>query len=97
MEKKHIENWIKKKKEHRGAMTPEQIFDGIRSGDAGALGSGITLIESRNAEHREDANDLVKLCLAHRGGFNSSRNYRGSRCGKEYIYRVIRSCSNQTR
>jgi LAO/AO transport system kinase len=67
MKKKHIENWIKKKKEHRGAITPEQIFDGIRSGDAGALGSGITLIESMNAEHREDANDLVKLCLAHRG------------------------------
>jgi LAO/AO transport system kinase len=67
MKKQHIENWIKKKKEYRGAMTPNQIFDGIRSGDTGALGSGITLIESQNPEHREDANELVKLCLAYRG------------------------------
>lgn len=67
MKKKHIENWINKKKEHRGAMTPKQIFEGIRSGDSGALGSGITLIESQNIKHKQDANELVKLCLTHRG------------------------------
>lgn len=67
MKKKQIDNWIKKKKEHRGTMTPRQIFDGIRSGDSGALSSGITLVESQHTEHREDANELVKLCLVYRG------------------------------
>jgi GTPase len=67
MKKEKVADWIKKKKERRSNLTPEQIFDGIKKGDHGALGSGITLIESQNPEHRSDANDLIKLCLPHSG------------------------------
>ncbi len=63
MKKKKINDWIKKRQEHLKKINPEEIFDGIRQGDRVALSSGITLVESQNPEHRQDANDLVQRCL----------------------------------
>src|SRR3989338_9283147 len=61
--KKDINQWIRKKKEYRAAQHADVLFAGIQSGDIAALSSGITLIESTNPDHRNDANDLLKLCL----------------------------------
>jgi LAO/AO transport system kinase len=47
MKEKKIEDWIKKKQEHRSKMTPIELFDGILAGDITALSSGITLVESQ--------------------------------------------------
>ncbi|MDG1428685.1 MAG: methylmalonyl Co-A mutase-associated GTPase MeaB [Crocinitomicaceae bacterium] len=67
MKEKKIEDWLKKKRDRRLKMTPEEIFDGIRSNDVTALSTGITLLESQNPAHRLLANELIKLCLPYSG------------------------------
>jgi len=67
MKKKNIDNWIKKRKEHLGKNVPDQLFQRMRKGDMSALSSGITLVESVNREHRENANELVQQCLPYSG------------------------------
>ena len=67
MKKKNIDTWIKKRKEHLGKNVPDQLFHRMREGDVAALSSGITLVESVNGEHREDANNLVQQCLPYSG------------------------------
>lgn len=61
--KKDINQWIRKKKEHRATQHADMLFSGIQAGDIAALSSAITLIESTNPNHRNDANELLKLCL----------------------------------
>ena len=39
------------------------LYDRLRSGDRGALARAITLVESRQREHRDQANALLDLCL----------------------------------
>ncbi|MBL1279135.1 MAG: methylmalonyl Co-A mutase-associated GTPase MeaB [Fluviicola sp.] len=63
MKEKDINNWVKKRQEHLKKMNPDGIFDGIKRGDRVALSTGITLVESQNPAHREDANALVQRCL----------------------------------
>lgn len=41
------------------------LFEGIRRGDYAALARAITLIESRNPAHREQAQELLNRCLPH--------------------------------
>lgn len=61
--RKDVHKWIEQKRAHRRALTPQALFEGLRNGDAGSLSSAITLIESMNPEHRDDANELLRLCL----------------------------------
>ncbi|MDX2362632.1 MAG: methylmalonyl Co-A mutase-associated GTPase MeaB [Crocinitomicaceae bacterium] len=63
MKKRKVEDWLKKKQERRVTLGPDQIFAGIREGDRAMLSAGITLVESKNPEHRADANSLIQLCL----------------------------------
>ena len=63
MKKRNVEDWLKKKQERRSTLHPEQIFDGIREGNKAMLSAGITLVESKNPDHRADANSLIQLCL----------------------------------
>ncbi len=67
MKEKKIENWIKKKRDRRLKMTPPEIYEGIIAGNLTALSSGITLVESQHSDHRQLANELIKLCLPHSG------------------------------
>lgn len=67
MKKAQIEDWLKKKQALRRDMRAEAIFNEIVKGDISALSRGITLIESHNELHREEANKLVKLCLPSSG------------------------------
>jgi len=63
MKNKNFDNWVNKRKAHLKKMTPDEIFESLKNGDRVALSSGITLIESQNTTHREDANLLIQKCL----------------------------------
>lgn len=52
----------------RGAEQAEELAEGIRAGDRGALARGITLVESRAASHRIAAERLLHLLTPHAGG-----------------------------
>ncbi len=67
MKNKNFENWVNKRKAHLQKMAPDEIFEKLKNGDRVALSSGITLIESQNASHREDANLLIQKCLPFSG------------------------------
>ncbi len=67
MNKKHINDWIKKKQERREALNPTKLFEGIQHGDRASLSAGITLIESHNPDHRTAANSLIQSCLSASG------------------------------
>lgn len=56
---KRIQQFRKKKKNHL------QLIDGILQGDKTALSQAITLIESQNPKHQQQADDIIKACLPH--------------------------------
>lgn len=47
--------------------TAAEIFEGLQAGDKRMLAKGITLIESRNPDHREQAEALLDLVIPHTG------------------------------
>lgn len=63
MKNKNVNDWVKKRQDHLKKMNPDEIFDGIKNGDRVSLSSGITLVESHNNVHRENANDLIQKCI----------------------------------
>ena len=48
-------------------ISNEELIKGIRSGNKRMLGKAITLVESRNAEHRLQAEDLLKRIMPYTG------------------------------
>lgn len=52
----------------RPAFTVPELASRIRDGDRGALARAITLIESRRADHRQAAEDLIETLLPYTGG-----------------------------
>ncbi len=55
---------VRRRKAEKGA----DLAAAIRAGDRGALARGITLIESRAAAHRAEADDLLHRLTPHAGG-----------------------------
>ncbi len=51
----------------RAVLSTEAYVEGVRSGDRAILGRAITLIESRNREHREQAGALLQALLPDSG------------------------------
>lgn len=51
----------------RRQLTVEQMADGILAGDRAVLGRAITLVESRRAQHQEQAQELLARLLPHTG------------------------------
>ncbi len=51
----------------RAVLSTSQYVDGILSGDRAMLGRAITLIESRNTAHRNQAQDVLQAVLPHTG------------------------------
>lgn len=49
------------------SYTASEIFEGLRAGDKRMLAKGITLIESRNPAHREQAEALLDLAIPYTG------------------------------
>ena len=48
-------------------INPQELAEGIRSGDRRALAKGITLVESTRADHREAAARLLELIMPYTG------------------------------
>ena len=48
-------------------LTAKEYFDGIKIGNRAILSKSITLIESRNADHQQIAEELIELCLPFSG------------------------------
>ena len=44
-------------------LSTEEYIQGIRNGDRAVLSRAITLIESRKADHREQANAIISACM----------------------------------
>lgn len=61
------------KSKHLNTQRPsvKELFDGVRSCDRAYIGRAITLIESRNSKHQEEAQELLHLLLPYAG--NSQR------------------------
>ena len=51
-----------------GPLTVEQHVDGVLAGDPATLARTITLLESRNLEHRRRAQQVLQQLLPHSGG-----------------------------
>ena len=52
----------------RPNLTTDDYIEGIRGHDRAILGRAITLVESNNAEHRKQAQELLKILLPETGG-----------------------------
>jgi LAO/AO transport system kinase len=50
-------------KKNLAAIDVSELFTGIKKSDIASLSKGITLLESELTEHKEKANELLKLCL----------------------------------
>ncbi|WP_034690397.1 methylmalonyl Co-A mutase-associated GTPase MeaB [Kaistella palustris] len=48
-------------------FSTEKLIEGIRAGDKRMLGKAITLVESKKAEHRDQAEKLLKEIMPHTG------------------------------
>jgi LAO/AO transport system kinase len=53
------------KSKRKKAIQIQDLISNIIKGDITALSRGITLVESRNKDHLNQANTLIKECLAH--------------------------------
>ena len=51
----------------RRQPTPDELLRGIFAGDISALSRAITLIESRNAGHQQQAAEIIQACLPKSG------------------------------
>lgn len=67
MKEKKVEDWIRQIKHRRSSMNSNALFEGLRSGNITSLSSAITLVESQQIEHREQANQLIRKCLPYSG------------------------------
>ncbi|MCE3294553.1 MAG: methylmalonyl Co-A mutase-associated GTPase MeaB [Crocinitomicaceae bacterium] len=67
MNEDKLRDWLNKRKELRGQLDAQSLFEQIRLGDINALGKGITLLESTLETDREKAQELVNLSLPHTG------------------------------
>ncbi len=52
----------------RPNLTTDDYIEGIRGNDRAILGRAITLVESNNAEHRKQAQELLRILLPDTGG-----------------------------
>src|SRR6266496_3631826 len=50
-----------------GKVNVETLADGVRDGDRASIARAITLVESRRADHRDQAQQLLATLLPHTG------------------------------
>lgn len=63
MNEENLNSWLKKRKARKRDLSADLLFEGIASGDVGALSAGITLVESNTVEDSNESQRLVQLCL----------------------------------
>jgi len=67
VDNKKIDNWLQKRKDRINNLSAEKLFEGIIDRDITALSEGITLVESENQDHYQEAQKLIQLCLPSSG------------------------------
>ena len=67
MDKEHLENWLKRRREQLEGRSADKLLGALLDGDRSALSSAITLIESTRKEDLKPAADLVSKCLPYTG------------------------------
>lgn len=60
-------DWAKNRKKHLESQTADLLFPLLRNGDKQALSMAITLVESKNPKHRNEADSLIERCLPYSG------------------------------
>lgn len=63
MDKEHLNEWLKKRKERRESLTSSNLFEGIKKHSNSSLSSAITLLESSLDQDQAIAKELVKQCI----------------------------------
>lgn len=63
MDKKHLEEWLKRRKERRESRSVETMFASLIQGDRQVLSTCITLLESTLVSDKEMAKELIQRCL----------------------------------
>jgi LAO/AO transport system kinase len=63
MDEKHLNDWLKKRKDRRENLTASSLFDGIINHSVASLSSSITLLESTLKSDQEIAKSLIKKCI----------------------------------
>lgn len=61
------EDWLDRVRAKRKNLSPQGLFEKLRTGDRIALAEGITLVESRKLEDQELAHELIEKCLSFSG------------------------------
>jgi len=67
MDEKHLNSWLKRRKERRENLSADKLLPQLLTGSADALSSSITLLESTREDDREVARELLKMVLPHTG------------------------------
>ena len=67
MKEKHIDSWLKQRKDLKKTRDFKSLYKGIRDGNNIALSAAITLVESTKKEDQEIAKQLILKCLPHSG------------------------------
>jgi LAO/AO transport system kinase len=58
---------IRKMRKTRKTLSNQELYEGIIYGNRMLLARAITLIESQHADHRQQAQDLIQMCMPHTG------------------------------
>lgn len=68
MDKRRLDEWMKKREQRKTALNHDELLKGILAGDITSLSGAITLLESSRKENQNVARSLVSSCLPHAGG-----------------------------
>ena len=67
MDEKHLNDWLKKRKQRREETNSTSLKDGLINGNITSLSKAITLLESTRKDDILSASELIKSCISHSG------------------------------
>ena len=67
MDEKHLNDWLKKRKQRREETNSTSLKDGLINGNITSLSKAITLLESTRKDDILSASELIKSCMSHSG------------------------------
>ncbi len=67
MDEKHLNDWLKKRKQRREETNSTSLKDGLINGNITSLSKSITLLESTRKDDILSASELIKSCISHSG------------------------------
>ncbi len=67
MDQRHLNDWLKKRKERRNSISAESLFPHLLNGEVDALSTSITLLESTREEDKKTSAELIHKILPFTG------------------------------